>query len=746
MVASSQTLTGEVHRIVFASDSGDFTVARILDEQGRQLTAVGNLAGLQPGEFVKMCGGWVENPKFGRQFEVQSYLVQSPKTAVGLERYLASGILPGVGPKTAARIVKQFGETTLAVLDKTPERLRDISGIGRNRVEKIIASWQARRSLHEVMVFLQGYGISAAFAERIYRLYGDRAVSVLKSNPYRLAWEVHGIGFKKADQIALELGFTERSPQRCEAAVIYLLRSMADKGHVFYPLDDVIRDTTELIEVSEEDVGAGIQAAVSNQRLVLDEFSWQDPQSEEFWRSQALYLAPMFQAEVGAAAELARLLKPKPVAVGELQNHLARLHTQAGVELGSEQRQALEQTLQARVSIITGGPGTGKTTMIWALVQILSAMQQEVLLAAPTGRAAKRLAEAAGKEAKTLHRLLEYRPAGKKRQRKFWRNREHPLVCDWIVIDETSMVDIFLMHQLLQAIPTGASLLLVGDVDQLPSVGSGNVLRDLIDSRAIQVSQLSQIYRQARGSLITLNAHAVNRGDFPKLIPLHKNEDSHEVAAADCLFVREEQPEKMITRIEQLCARELPQRFAVNSSEDIQVITPMHRGPVGSQNLNRVLQQRLNPHGRQLHRGSRSFRVGDRVMQIRNNYDKEVFNGDVGQIMSMNEEDGEVVVRFDFVEASYTLAELDEIELAYAITVHKSQGSEYPVIIVPLTTQHFVMLQRNLLYTAITRGKMLVVLIGSTKAIGMAVNNDALARRFSNLSHRIRDAVPANST
>lgn len=751
-----EVLEGELRNIVFANETGEFTVARITTEDGKLKTAVGNLAGVKPGEFVRLKGEWAQNPKYGAQFQVKSYLVQSPKTMVGLERYLASGILPGVGPKTAERIVKCFGKSTLEVIENSPEKLRQIEGIGSHRVDQIIGSWQGRKALSEVMVFLQSCGISPAFAERIHRLYKDQAVALLRQNPYRLAWEVHGIGFKKADQIALEMGIDPKSPLRCEAAVLYVLRAFGDQGHVFYPLDAILRETTQMLEVNEEAVGEGIQRALREERIRLEEVSWDDEITGTPWRGQVLYLDKMYHAELGAATALRKLLaEATPAATPQqVTQLLEELQDRHGLDLGEEQREALQQTLGSRVSIITGGPGTGKTTMVRALVHILKDRGLNVLLAAPTGRAAKRLNETTGEEAKTLHRLLEYRP----RERQFARNAKTPLELDWLIVDETSMVDIFLIQHLLNAMPAHGSLLLVGDVDQLPSVGSGNVLKDIIDSGMVPVSRLQQIYRQAEGSLITLNAHSVNRGEFPKLIPLEKqlsnaapeNPDADPLdddsGLKDCYFVKEELPAKMVEKIRWLYTEELPKRFHIDPLLDAQVITPMHKGDVGSQNLNRMLQEALNPPSprrlaEEVRLGEKTFRLGDRVMQLRNNYDKEVFNGDIGQIVFVDLEAGEVRIRFDYVEPTYTLGELGEVELAYAVTVHKSQGSEYPVVVLPLSTQHFIMLQRNLLYTALTRGKSLVILVGSTKAVAIALKNDRMARRYTMLAKRIREAT-----
>jgi exodeoxyribonuclease V alpha subunit len=735
-----ESLEAEVYNIVFKSDKGDFTVAKVTTEEGKLKTVVGKLAGVQPGEFVKLSGKWIEDDRYGEQFSVDSFMVQTPKTLVGLERYLSSGILPGVGKKTAERIVDQFKEETLNVLQETPERLHEVSGIGAKRLEEVVRAWALRSSFNEVIAFLQSFGISATFAERINKRYGDQSVSVLKSNPYRLAWDVRGIGFKKADQIALEMGFATTSPERAAAATIHFLKTAADQGHVFYPLDRLIQEVMPLLEVDEDVVGTGVRLAISDDLVVLDEVEWNNDDETQIWRGHALYLRKHYQAECGTANELKRFLDQEPHHASEVSQRfpwlLDELKKRHGLELGSEQAEALENSLLSRVSVITGGPGTGKTTMVRALLFVMNELGQNVLLAAPTGRAAKRLSEATKNPAKTLHRLLEYRP-GQGEFGGFARNPSNRLDCDVLVVDETSMVDIFMIFNVLRAMPDHASLVLVGDIDQLPSVGSGSVLRDVMDSSRATVTHLVQIYRQARGSWITVNAHNVNKGIFPKFFALDQTYDEEE-GEIDCFFVKEENPKRTAKVIQSLCQTLLPKRFDINPFEDIQIITPMHKGDVGSINLNKIMQETLNPTGDAVKRGERIFRLQDRVMQIRNNYDKDVFNGDIGQVLHIDYPAEEITVRFDYVEATYNFDELDELELAYSITVHKSQGSEYPVVILPMTTQHFIMLQRNLLYTAITRGRMLVVLVGSSKAIALALNNDKMAKRYTNLARRIR--------
>ena len=711
-------LEGVLERIVFFNEENSFTVAR-LQVPGRHdlVTIVGALSLPTPGETLRLRGQWVVDTKFGEQFRVESCLSVLPATIVGIKKYLGSGLVKGIGPIMARRIVDRFGLETFDIIEESPERLQEADGIGPIRTERITRAWQEQKEIREVMVFLQGHEVSPAYAVKIFKAYGDKAISVVKENPYRLALDISGIGFKTADKIARSMGIDPNSQIRAEAGLIYVLSELVDEGHVYYPYEELKEKTAALLEVDRAILDTALATLAEQNRVLI----------EERPEVRAVYLTPLHVAEANVARRLKTLIEsPKQLLQIDIEKAIEWVQGANHIELAETQKQALRKAIGGKVLVLTGGPGTGKTTLVNSLVRILERKGQRIVLASPTGRAAKRLSEVTGREAKTIHRLLEYSPS----EGGFKRNEENPLDADLVVIDEASMVDILLMNHLLKAIPSTATLLLVGDVDQLPSVGPGNVLKDIIASGCVETVILTEIFRQAQESLIIVNAHRVNRGEFPEL----KRQQGRR---PDFYYVERNTPEEVLGVIKELCVKRLPNAFQLSPLDDIQVMTPMHRGTVGVANLNAELQALLNPEGKVITRGGRLFRTNDKVMQIRNNYDKEVFNGDIGRIVEVDLEGQKVLIKFEDRVVSYEWSDLDELVLAYAISIHKSQGSEYPAVVVPLLSQHYIMLQRNLLYTAITRAKRLVVLVGSKRAVAIAVRNNKVQRRYTNLAARL---------
>ena len=714
-------LEGVVERIVFYNEETGYAVIRLQAlGRGDWATVVGNLPSVISGETLRLSGQWTFHPQFGEQFKAEAYQSVIPATLNGIEKYLGSGLIKGVGPVMASRIVRAFGLKTLEVIDSEPDQLLKVEGIGKTRLDWILSAWQAQKEVRQVMLFLQGQGVSPAYSAKIYKYYGQDSVSVLQKDPYRLAEDISGIGFKTADKIAQQIGIDPTSPIRAQAGLLYTLRELADEGHVFSPKEELLKRAEKELEIPRELLEPALSALKEEKKVVVGEGA----------EGEEIYLPAFFRAEEGVAKKLSVLLRGKRRKAEEVvsPDFLSRLEERMGIAFAERQKEAIKMALQERILVITGGPGTGKTTIVRGIVSACDALGIEASLAAPTGRAAKRLSEATSREAKTIHRLLEFSPA----KGNFVRDQENPLRTDLVVIDETSMVDLILMNHLLKAVPPRASLVFVGDIHQLPSVGAGNVLSDIIQSQAVAVVELNEIFRQERQSLITLNAHRIQQGSFPYL-PQNKAE------AADFYFIEKEDPQEILELIQDLCAKRIPERFGFHPRDEIQVLCPMYRGLIGAANLNATLQGVLNPNGAELGSGSRVFRVKDKVMQLRNNYTKEVFNGDIGWIEKIDKEDGQVLVRFDERSVAYDFNEMDELTLAYAISVHKSQGSEYPAIIMPLLMQHYVLLQRNLLYTAITRAKKLVVIIGTKKALGMAIRNDKVQRRFSRLADRVRE-------
>jgi exodeoxyribonuclease V alpha subunit len=763
-----ETMEGTIERVVFAGRDGSFVVARLaVDDQHEPVTIVGSLLGIPVGARLRVTGRRESNPKFGAQFRVAGFTEVAPATLDGIRRYLGSGLIKGIGPEFATRIVGRFGIQTLEILDREPARIVEVPGIGPSRAKAIRDAWTAQREVRKVMVFLQGYGVSPAFAVRIYKRYRGAAIALVRENPYRLAFDIWGIGFLSADKLAAALGIARESEVRVDAGVRHVLEEASTGGDVFVPRARLVRKAAALLEVDEALAEGAITRLGRAGDLVIEA----RPEVTEMDEGEAVYVTALYQAEAAVAAGLVRLrqagtggeagtdvARRRPVAI-DIDRALAWYENEAAIQLAPQQAQAVRQALRENLLVVTGGPGVGKTTIIRGIVSILAKKGLVVALAAPTGRAAKRLSEATGRPASTLHRLLEWRPA----EGAFGRKADRPLEVDLLVVDEASMLDVRLAADLVAALATGTRLVLVGDIDQLPSVGPGTVLRDVIESGVVPTVRLTEIFRQAAESLIVVNAHRIHDGEMPELgsAPV----DGSELDRRDFFFLEEPEPARAAELIRDLVVSRLPRRYGL-SVHDIQVLAPMHRGELGAGNLNQLMQAALTAEAPGLNRGGRAFRVGDKVMQIRNNYDKDVFNGDIGKVrafvaaadvsdgpagaapiapMADAPSDGAadtLVVTFDDRDVLYTADDLDELQLAYAATVHKSQGSEYPAVVIPIHTQHFVMLQRNLLYTAVTRARRLVVLVGTRKALSLAVRNANVTMRGSRLDVRLRQALP----
>jgi exodeoxyribonuclease V alpha subunit len=722
--SEESTLVGTVESIVYFSETDHYTVANFLPEGERApIVIVGNLVNVSPGETLRIWGRPKRTLRYGEQFSVSYFQSVLPATITGIRRYLGSGLIKGIGPTFAERIVRRFGAETLQIIDADIERLRAVPGIGEKRVEMIRAAWEKHKHVRELMLFLQTHGVSTSLALKIYKHYKDNALRILKENPYQIALDISGIGFKTADKIAEHLGFPKDSPLRAEAGIVHVLNEFSEEGHSFCPCDTLVERACKMLEVGDEAVRGALKKLYNAGTVVLEKL----PEGDK-----AVFAKALHTCERAVARYLLSLIKTgKPYPSIDVNDEMTRFEGTYRFAFAEEQRQALRSALTGGVLVITGGPGTGKTTTIRGIIKILSDKGLRILLAAPTGRAAKRLAEVTQKPATTIHRLLKYNP----KDAIFTFDEAHPLKADLVIIDETSMLDVVLAYYLLKAVLPTTSLIFVGDVDQLPSVGPGNILKDIIHSDKVEVIRLEKIFRQARRSLIITNAHRINKGEFPFL-------RTDKGARQDFFFIEKKEPQEALEAIKKLVQQRIPERFHLNPIEDVQVICPMYKGILGATNLNRELQDLLNPGPTSLVRGSLSLRIGDKVMQLKNNYDKDVYNGDIGIVVGVDNEYQTVKVRFENRIVLYDFDDLDELCLSYAISVHKSQGSEYPGVVIPLHTQHYIMLQRNLLYTAVTRGKRLVCIVGTKQALAMAIRNNRIQQRFSGLRQWLHYASP----
>jgi exodeoxyribonuclease V alpha subunit len=740
------SIQGTISRITYQHPESHYTVARLDEDGGPSTTVVGVIFPVAEGEEVKVTGAWKRHPRYGLQFQVDHWEKIDPSTIEGIEKYLGSGLIKGIGPTYAKRLVAAFGTETLRVLSEEPLRILDVDGIGEVRARRIMEAWQAQRGMQDVMVFLQGHGVGASLALRIYRVFGADTIAQVRENPYALARQVHGIGFLLADRLANHIGIHGDFPLRVQAGVLHVLRESAERGHCYLPLNGLAKTTCELLAVDDERIDIAVEKLVERNEVVL--------QDQPDRRGTRVYLVELFEAEKRVADTLARLrstasfLQSERLRPWEKDKSGARgghgaidllsgsLFSDLPIELDEEQIDAARRALNEKAFIITGGPGTGKTTLLMSILTVLRRARVTFALAAPTGRAAKRMTESTGEAALTLHRLLEYNP----REGGFQRHEDNPLQVDVIIVDEASMVDLTLMDHLLRAIEPHTHLILVGDVDQLPSVGPGSVLKDLIDSNAVPVAVLKRIFRQDRQSLIVVNAHRILQGQNLEFADARERRDFD--------FMARESEDEILETIKELLRERIPAWLRLRPDEivqSVQLLTPMHRGMLGTIQLNRELQALLNPIGEGLERGGTTLRVRDKVMQLRNNYDKGVFNGDLGRIVSIDREDGKIQVDFDDKRVAYEADEWDEISLAYATSIHKSQGSEYPVVILPLHTSHYMMLYRSILYTAVTRGKSLVIVVGSRKALGMAIRNVRVENRNTGLKEKLLAALQTPS-
>jgi exodeoxyribonuclease V alpha subunit len=692
------TIEGILEGYLYKNPENGYCVAAI----SGGIKAVGILPDIRKGENLKLTGDYINHPKFGKQFSIESYSIILPDTRQGIIKYLGSGFIKGVGPSIAERIVKTFGEKSLEILDENPDRLLKIEGIGKAKLSMIKKSWEEQKSIKDVMLFLQSYNISPFYALKIFRAYGKDSIKIVQDNPYQLTYDVFGIGFKTADTIAKTAGFMEDHPKRIKAGVVYALNEAANDGHVYLPLQELVRKCFDLLGVDLSDSLMLFRELEEKGRVKII--------------NENIYLSNYYHSERNIEYRLTALLNESSSVT---EKELNSIKLKKGY-YSDEQIGAIRSSLTNKILILTGGPGTGKTTTIKGIIDSYKYLNKNIMLAAPTGRAAKRMSEVIGFESRTIHRLLEYNPV----DRFFARNEDNPLETDLLVIDEVSMIDIMLMNSLVNAVGPGTTLIFVGDADQLPSVGPGNILNDLIKADIIPTVKLTKIFRQAEESNIVVNAHKINRGEFPFLVNGEKS---------DFFFIQETDNSRLPELIVDLCVKRLPEKYGFDPMKDIQVLTPMYKGPAGADNLNNLLQAALNRNEGSHTRGSQKFRTGDKVMQLRNNYDKDVFNGDIGIIYNIDNDNQKMDIIFNGRIISYEFNELEDITLAYAITVHKSQGSEYPCVIVPVTTAHYIMLQRNLLYTAVTRASKMMIIVGTKQALAMAVGNKKAMKRYTSL-------------
>ena len=698
-----------IERITFQNSENGYSVLQASIKGFREeQTIVGTFHEVTVGAVLTVEGNWRVDKRYGRQFAAESWSEEMPADIIGIEKYLGSGLVKGIGPKFAKQIVSHFGLETFEVIETDIDRLLEVPGIGKGRVSKIKESWEKQKDVKDIMVFLQGHGVSSTYAAKIYKQYGKDSIEKVQGNPYCLADDIWGIGFKTADSIAEKLGYEKNDLRRCRSGILYTLSKLSEDGHVYSEREQLVKSAKELLQADEEHIVQALDQMIEAEDLILDD--------------EALFLPPFYYAEVGVANKIKRLLEDSSGTLFDGTLNIEEIVKQTSIQYDDVQVAAIGQAVKSKFMVLTGGPGTGKTTTTLGIIAALESLGQSILLAAPTGRAAKRMSEATGKEAKTIHRLLEYNPA-----EGYGRNDENPLQGGVLIVDESSMIDVILMNSLLKAVPSHMKVILVGDIDQLPSVGAGNVLRDIIDSDVVPVVRLTRIFRQAQSSRIIINAHKINQGIFP---------DISNGKDADFFFIKQEDPEVAAREIVSIVKNRIPKAYHY-STNDIQVLAPMQRSVVGATNLNIILQEAINPEGESLSRGGFRYRKGDRVMQIRNNYDKEVFNGDIGYIKEVNLEERTLTAIYEGRPVEYEDSELDELTLAYATTIHKSQGSEYPVVVIPLLMTHFVMLQRNLIYTGITRAKKICIIVGTTKALAYSVHNMVVLKRNTKLKERL---------